>query len=144
MNVGIYENVIKEIDKYVEDILEKGFEDIQLEEGLFKNIQVRQIDELVMFLHKKYPRINAIKHFSITFLFTNISFFFTMHMFFLFCCCDGIGCWKIGSLHLSSDREAAPMFLEKQYLFFYHQWKNTMFWKEIKLITEELKMHFIQ
>ena len=63
MNVGIYENVIKEIDKYVDDILEKGFEDIQLEEGLFKNIQVRQIDELVMFLHKKYPMYKGVLNF---------------------------------------------------------------------------------
>jgi hypothetical protein len=44
-----------------------------------------------------------------------------------FCCCDDIGCWKIGSLHLSSDREAAPMFLEEYFLFFITHEKYNVF-----------------
>jgi len=63
MNVGIYEDVIKDVDKYVDDILKKGFEDIELEEGLFKNIQVKNVDELVMYLHKLYPTYNAVLNF---------------------------------------------------------------------------------
>ena len=45
MNIGIYEDVITNVDRYVEDIHNFGFEDVQLEEGLFKNIQVRHEDD---------------------------------------------------------------------------------------------------
>jgi hypothetical protein len=55
MNVSLYENVIKDIDSYVCDVINKGFEDIQIGEDLFKNVRQRGEDELVRFLLKKYP-----------------------------------------------------------------------------------------
>ena len=59
MNVGIYEDVISGVDGYVEEILSEGFEDIQLGEDLFKNVRAKGVDQLVMFLHKKYPMYKA-------------------------------------------------------------------------------------
>ena len=55
MNVSLYENVIKDIDSYVCDVINKGFEDIQIGEDLFKNVRQRGEDELVRFLLEKYP-----------------------------------------------------------------------------------------
>ena len=55
MNVSLYENVIKDIDSYVCDVINKGFEDIQIGEDLFKNVRQRGEDELVLFLLEKYP-----------------------------------------------------------------------------------------
>ncbi|QDP48557.1 MAG: hypothetical protein Tp158DCM1228761_59 [Prokaryotic dsDNA virus sp.] len=59
MNIGIYEDVISGVDEYVEDILAEGFEDVQLGHDLFKNVKARGVDQLVMFLHQKYPMYKA-------------------------------------------------------------------------------------
>lgn len=59
MNVGIFEDVIQEVDKYVDDILNEGFDDIQLGEDLFKNVNARGIDQLVVFLNEHYPMYKA-------------------------------------------------------------------------------------
>jgi len=63
MNIGIYEEVITDVDSYVEDIHNFGFEDVQLEEGLFKNIQVRPEDDLVEILKGYYPIHKAVLNF---------------------------------------------------------------------------------
>tara|TARA_R110001592_G_scaffold38717_2_gene127618 strand:+ start:1676 stop:2143 length:468 start_codon:yes stop_codon:yes gene_type:complete len=63
MNIGIYEDVITNVDSYVEDIHNYGFEDVQLEEGLFKNIQVRPEDDLVEILKGYYPIHKAVLNF---------------------------------------------------------------------------------
>ena len=59
MIVSIYNDVITDIDFYVSEIHKKGFEDVQLGEDLFKSVMARGVDELVMFLHKKYPMYKA-------------------------------------------------------------------------------------
>jgi hypothetical protein len=65
MNVSIYENVIEDIDSYVFDIIENGFEDIQVGDDLFKNVRLRGLDELVDFLSDKYtdyyPELNFVR-----------------------------------------------------------------------------------
>ena len=65
MNVSIYENVIEDIDSYVFDIIENGFEDIQVADDLFKNVRLRGLDELVDFLSDKYtdyyPELNFVR-----------------------------------------------------------------------------------
>ncbi len=55
MNVSIFEDVIKDVDFYVDDILKEGFEDVQLGNDLFRNVRARGVDELVSFLNKTYP-----------------------------------------------------------------------------------------
>lgn len=57
MNVGIFEDVIKDVESYVQDINDFGFEDVSLDEGLFKNIQIRPVDEFVLFLEKNIHRM---------------------------------------------------------------------------------------
>ena len=64
MNVGIYNNVIKNVDSYKKDILKKGFEDILLGEDTFKNVQARGRDELVDFLLIKYPNYSPDLNFA--------------------------------------------------------------------------------
>lgn len=59
MNVSIYNEVIKDVDSYVEEIHQQGFEDVQLGNDLFKSVMSRGVDELVMFLHKHYPMYKA-------------------------------------------------------------------------------------
>ncbi len=65
MNVSIYENVIEDIDSYVFDIIENGFEEIQVGDDLFKNVRLRGLDELVDFLSDKYtdyyPELNFVR-----------------------------------------------------------------------------------
>lgn len=63
MNVGIFEDVIKDVESYVQDVNDFGFEDVSLDEGLFKNIQIRPVDEFVLFLEKKYPSYEAVLNF---------------------------------------------------------------------------------
>ena len=59
MNISIYNEVIKDVDFYVEEIHQQGFEDVQLGDDLFKSVMARGVDELVMFLHKHYPMYKA-------------------------------------------------------------------------------------
>ena len=65
MNVSIYEDVIRDVDSYVFDIIDKGFEDIQIADDLFKNVRQRGLDELVEFLSDKYtdyyPALNFVR-----------------------------------------------------------------------------------
>jgi len=63
MNVSIYENVIKDIDSYVFDIIDKGFQDIQIGDDLFKNVRQRGLDELFEFLSDKYTDYSPVLNF---------------------------------------------------------------------------------
>ena len=64
MKIGIYEEVIKDVDLYVKDIFSEGFEDIDLKEsGVFKNIQLRFYDELFDYLREEYPTYSAVLNF---------------------------------------------------------------------------------
>jgi hypothetical protein len=64
MKIGIYEEVIKDVDLYVKDIFSEGFEDIDLkEDGIFKNIQLRFYDELFDYLLEEYPTYSAVLNF---------------------------------------------------------------------------------
>lgn len=59
MNISIYNDVIKDVDSYVEEIHQEGFEDVKLGEDLFKSVRSGSVDKLVMFLHKHYPMYYA-------------------------------------------------------------------------------------
>ena len=65
MNISVYENAIKDVDNYVFDIIDKGFEDIQIADDLFKNVRQRGLDDLVDFLSDKYmdyyPALNFVR-----------------------------------------------------------------------------------
>lgn len=63
MNISRYENVIKDVDSYVLDIIDKGFEDIQVGDDLFKNVRHRGLDELVDFLSTKYTDYSPVLNF---------------------------------------------------------------------------------
>lgn len=63
MNISRYENVIKDVDSYVLDIIDKGFEDIQVGDDLFKNVRQRGLDELVDFLSTKYTDYSPVLNF---------------------------------------------------------------------------------
>ena len=64
MNIGIYEEVIKDVDLYVKDIFSAGFEDLDLKEsGIFKSIQVRGMDELFNYLSEAYPSYDTVLNF---------------------------------------------------------------------------------
>ncbi|MEJ6795495.1 MAG: hypothetical protein QNK63_02190 [Flavobacteriales bacterium] len=66
MNIAIYEDLIDNVDTYVSEIIEEGFEDIQVGEDLFKNVCHRGLDELVGFLLIKYsdycPVLNFVRN----------------------------------------------------------------------------------
>jgi len=55
MNIGIYEDVIDDVDCYVDSIIDEGFEDIRVGDDLFKSVKIRGVDKLVMFLLNNYP-----------------------------------------------------------------------------------------
>ena len=63
MNVSIYKNVIQDVDSYVFDIIEKGFEDIQIADDLFKNVNQRGLDDLVEFILTEYPGYSPVLNF---------------------------------------------------------------------------------
>ena len=64
MKIGIYEEVISDVDLYVKDIFSVGFEDVDLkEDGIFKNIQVRGNDELFDYLCESYPTYSTVLNF---------------------------------------------------------------------------------
>ena len=64
MNIGIYEDVIGDVDTYVNSIFDFGFEDVQLEQDLFKSVQIRGEDELFEYLSFAYPNLETVLNFA--------------------------------------------------------------------------------
>ena len=64
MNIGIYEDVIGDVDTYVNSIFDFGFEDVQLEQDLFKSVQIRGEDELFEYLSFAYPNHETVLNFA--------------------------------------------------------------------------------
>ena len=63
MNVTIIDNIIKEPEKYLKDILEIGFEDIKDANQVFKGIQLRYKDELQVFVEDVWDDYNVVYNF---------------------------------------------------------------------------------
>ena len=64
MVIGVFDNIIKNPEEYVEDILSKDFENIDDGPGrIFKGIQIRNNDELEIFINKLFPNYSVVYNF---------------------------------------------------------------------------------
>jgi len=63
MNIFSLDNVIKDPDLYVDDILKEGFIDVPDGDKVFKGIQPRKDDELQKFIEFLFPEYTAVYNF---------------------------------------------------------------------------------
>ena len=62
--IFFFDDVLKNPDEYVDDILDNGFIDVQNEHQLFKRVMPRGLDEFTSFLLKNYPDYEVALNFA--------------------------------------------------------------------------------